>query len=185
MTNKFPASYYKRVIETLLSQKDEINDLTTPAIVLVDTLKMLSELLHLNRGRIFLWDESVQGLRIKHSYKLSKEEINKGRYEVCEGITGNVFDTGKAALVSNIMLDTDYLGKVTPRHLFEDKQVSYIAVPIEKNSFIYGVLAVETITHYDGDVEANALVLRLVADMFGDIISTYSLCDCDFEYECA
>ena len=177
MHKKFPESYYKRVITELLSQSEQLKSSANPELVLEDTLKMLSQLLHLNRGRILLWDESLESLKIKYSYKLSREEVNKGKYAICEGITGQVFDSGKAALISNVMTESNYLGKVTPRHLSDQQPLSYIAVPIAYEGNLYGVLAVESITHYDGDVEANGLVLQLVAEMLANIIHTYSLCD--------
>ena len=181
MDRKFPESYYTRVIELILAQKEELNKGVSPEVVLTDTLKMLSQYLHLNRGRIFLWDESLQGFAIKYSNGLSKGEICNGKYDVCEGITGEVFDTGKSSIVHDIMYEHNYLGKVTPRRFNEGKGVSYIAVPIKYGNYLYGVLAVETIPHYDGDLEANALVLNLVAEMFGDIISDSYICDLDFE----
>ena len=181
MNRKFPESYYTRVIESILTQKEELKNAVSPETILTDTLKLLSTCLHLNRGRIFLWDESKKSLVIKYSHGLTKAEVSNGKYDVCEGITGEVFDTGKMSLVHNIMAAQNYLGKVTPRSLLEQTTVSYIAVPLKHEGYLYGVVAVETIPHYDGDLEANALVLNLVAEMFADIIHHYSICDLDFE----
>jgi len=182
MSKKFPETYYKRVIKELLSQDELLSTSKNPELILEDTLKMLSELLHLNRGRIYLWSDINQNLRIKYAHKLSRTEMIKGKYEICEGITGQVFETGIAALIPDIRLAPEYIGKVTPRQLNQEKPISYIAVPISHENNLLGVLAVETIIHYDGDAEANALILRLVADMFSKIIHDYELCDYDYKY---
>ena len=187
MRNKFPESYYKRAIKELLSQDELLSASKNPEFILENTLKMLSELLHLNRGRIYLWSDTAQNLRIRYAYKLSRTEMIKGKYEICEGITGQVFESGKAALISDIKLSPEYVGKVTPRQLHQKKPISYIAVPISHENNPLGVLAVETITHYDGDAEANALVLKLVADMLSKIIHDYELCEYEYKnvVECA
>jgi len=178
MSNKkFPESYYTRVIKELLAQKKLLKETGNPELVLEDTLKMLSQLLHLNRGRIFLWNDFSQQLQIKYSYNLSDIEKCKGKYEVCEGITGDVFDTGKSALIPDISAVANYQGKVTPRALLQETPIAYIAVPIMHNNSTLGVLAVDSILHYDGDLEANAIVLKLVAEMLGKVIDKYDLCE--------
>ncbi|MDX1812638.1 MAG: GAF domain-containing protein [Gammaproteobacteria bacterium] len=173
---KFPESYYRRVVSEILTQIDLLKQTGNPEQVLEDTLEMLSQLLHLNRGRVFLWDDYSQSLHIRYAYNLSTVEMSKGKYEICEGITGEVFDTQNAALIEDINAVTNYKGKVTPRKQEENSpKVSYIAVPIVHKDSSLGVLAVETIAHYDGDMEANALILRMVAEMFAEIIDTYDL----------
>lgn len=174
---KFPDSYYKKAIKQLLAQEQILKETGNPEEILENSLKMLSELLQLDRGRIFLWDDYKQQLQIQYSYNLSELEKARGRYEICEGITGEVFDTGKSALIADLQMVPNYKGKVTPRSVTLDSPISYIAVPISFNDSTFGVLAIESANHHDGDLEANAMVLKLVAEMLGRIVDAYSLCD--------
>ena len=51
-------------------------------------LRLMSEMLGLNRGRVLLKDEATGGLVIKYSYGLTEDQVARGRYGPGEGITG-------------------------------------------------------------------------------------------------
>ena len=177
MTATFPDVYYKKVIDLLLSQStaEEIKD--DPEKMLTSTLALLSHFLNLNRGRIFLWDTQTSRLEIAYSHGLSPEQINLGKYEISEGITGEVLDSGRAILVENVSSDYRYLGKLSSLMPPDKRLKSYIAVPIKYEDIDLGVLAVECNSSNDGDMEANALVLKLVVEEFAKVIYKYNLND--------
>ena len=41
-------------------------------------LRLISEMVGLNRGRVLLPDEATGGLRIKYSYGLTQDQVDKG-----------------------------------------------------------------------------------------------------------
>jgi len=175
MNTTFPDEYYKKVINVLLSQADSLETKKDPEKTMTLTLELLSHFLNLNNGRIFLWDTESENLVIRYSYGLSKQQINVGKYQISEGITGEVLETGRPALVNNIGDEPIYKGKVTSAGPSTYKPSSYIAIPISDDGCDLGVLAVDCYNTADGDMEAYGLVLKLVAEMLGKIIHTYEL----------
>jgi len=178
MTTTFPDSYYKKVINSLLTQKDVI-DAKGPEVVLTHTLELLSHFLNLNNGRVFLWDTQSANLVIRYSHGLSEQQINMGKYEVSEGITGKAFGTGHPVLVKNIYTEPCFMGKVTSLSAEDKRLKSYIAIPIRHEEQDFGVLAIDCNNSNDGDIEAYALVLKLVSEMFGEIIHKHELNEFD------
>ena len=175
MTNTFPETYYKRVINLLMSQSDSLEKLNDPEPVLNSTLELLSHFLNLRNGRVFLWDTQTEKLVIRYSYGLSQQQINVGKYEISEGVTGEAFGSGRAVLVEDIHREPHFKHKVTSVSSREMKSSSYIAIPITADGYDFGILAVDCNNVNDGDIEAFALVLSLVAKMFGEIIHKYEL----------
>ena len=66
----------------------------SPHPVFREMLHLMSELLGLNRGRIVLRDEGRNTCRIRHAYGLAPQEVERGCYELGEGITGRVLLDG-------------------------------------------------------------------------------------------
>ena len=56
-------------------------------------LRLMSEMVGLNRGRVLLPDEATGGLRIRYSYGLTQDQVDKGLYSPGEGITGKVMQS--------------------------------------------------------------------------------------------
>jgi len=176
MHHSFPDSFYSRVLDVLLSNIENYENTDNPETLLTDTLELLAHFLQLHKGRVLLWDTSSSKLEVKYSYGLNDVDRKKARYEVCEGLTGNILDTGKPVVIENVLDEPGFVGKIThPEN--GHSPLSYIAVPICFQNMIMGVLAVECRHQQDGDMEANTLVLKLIAETFAKIIHTYSLCD--------
>ena len=61
-------------------------------------MQIISEKLDMRRGSLVLLDESTGRLRTEAAVGLTPEEIERGKYALGEGITGNVVATGRAEL---------------------------------------------------------------------------------------
>jgi len=177
MANTFPETYYKRVINLLLSQSSNLDEFKDPEPVLNGTLELLSHFLNLRNGRVFLWDTQSSKLVIRYSYGLTRQQVGVGKYEISEGVTGEAFGSGRAVLVKNVDNAPHFKRKVSSISSNGTRSSSYIAVPITADGCDFGILAVDCNNTYDGDIEAYALVLSLVAKMFGEIIHKYELDD--------
>jgi len=180
MATTFPEVYYKKVIKLLLSQSKMLDYTNDPEPVLNSTLELLSHFLKLNNGRVFLWDTQSSQLVIRYSYGLTKQQINVGKYEISEGVTGEAFGSGRAVLVENIENEPHFMKKVISAGPEKKQAKSYIATPISSEGYDFGILAVDCNNTNDGDIEAYGLVLNLVANMFAEIIHKYELDDFTF-----
>lgn len=154
-----------------------IGHAATPEIAITSTLRLMSQMLGLNRGRVLLPSTTTSHLQIRYSYGLTSEERKKGHYEHGEGITGKVMKTGKLAVVQNIDEDTGYLFRAIERTTLPNDMVAYIAVPIMDGDTPIGVLAAHRLRMRLRPVDADLIILRILATFIAQIIKINNLID--------
>ncbi len=129
----------------------------------------LAEHLEMRRAALVLRDDAISDektdrLRIVAGVGLSPDERSKGRYEVGEGITGQVVETGKARIVSDAANEPDFLNR-TGRFTADagDARMSFICVPISKDDQTIGAISVAKPFVDDATLEADARLLRIIS----------------------
>jgi len=178
----FPQTYHEKVTELLLSQPEALTKVKDPEKIITSTLELLSHFLKLNNGRVFLWDSQSSHLTIRYSHGLSLQQINAGKYEISEGVTGKAFGSRHAFVIKNTDYEPLFKGKVSFTKDSAKLHNSYIAVPITADGYDLGILAVDCNNTLDGDIEAYALILEKVASMLGKIIHHYELDEFNSSY---
>jgi len=157
-----------------------------PEVVFKEMLHLLSELLGLNRGRIVLID-GIEKLgsqtrlppnassSIRYSYGLTPEEAARGRYAHGEGITGTVLATGQTAVIQNIDAEPLFLARAVERARLPQEMVAYIAIPIEMNRRVIGVLGVHRIRRRKALLTDDLALLKMLATLAGQLLQLQSL----------
>ena len=138
--------------------------------LLREMLHLLSEMLGLNRGRIVLRDPKTEAYQIRHSYGLTKEEVDRGRYVLGEGITGRVLQNGQLIIVQNIHTESGFLARTVERLRLPAEPVSFIAVPINVGHQTIGVLACHRIRYRNRSLADDATILRILATLTGQLL---------------
>jgi Nif-specific regulatory protein len=138
-------------------------------------LRLLSELLGLNRGRVLLPDEESGALAIEYAYGLSVAERERGSYSVGEGVTGRVFQTGQLALVPDIDDEPAYLARAVDRTTLPNEAVAYMAVPIILDEHPIGVLAVHRLRKRERAFQRDLALLQVVATLIGQVLQVKAL----------
>ncbi len=173
-----------------------------PEIVLREMLHLMSELLGLNRGRVvladFVGDIGLQGLeglaggteltrkpagrssqapesRIRYAYGLTKTEMARGRYGPGEGITGRVLATAQPIIVQDIDAESQFLCRAVERAQLPQEVVAFIALPIEVNREVIGVLACHRIRSRDRQLADDVAILRILATLAGQLLQLQAL----------
>jgi Nif-specific regulatory protein len=167
-----------------------------PEIVLREMLHLMSELLGLNRGRIvladFVGDIALQGLAdrkpadraaaapapssaIRYAYGLTKTEMARGRYGPGEGITGRVLATAQPIIVQDIDAEPQFLARSVARAQLPADTVAFIALPIEVNREVIGVLACHRIRSRDRQLADDVAVLKILATLAGQLLQLQAL----------
>jgi len=131
-------------------------------------LRLLSQLVGLNRGRVVLPDGDV--LRIHYAYGLTDVERGRGVYRVGEGITGRVMKTAHATVVQDIDQEPDFLCRAVTRATLPQETVAFIAVPILRDRVPVGVLGVHRLRNRPRPFHADLHLLRIVAAMIGQTL---------------
>jgi len=138
-------------------------------------LRLLSQLLGLNRGRVLLPCPDDGTLDIRYAYGLTGEERARGRYMIGEGITGKVFQTGQVALIQDIDQEPTYLARAVDRTTLPNEAVAYIAVPIVLDEFPAGVLAVHRLRQRERPFRRDVALLQVLATLIGQVLRVNQL----------
>ncbi len=146
-----------------------IGSKSSPRMAIDRILRLLSELLGLNRGRVLLPDDGGQ-LRIHYAYGLTDKEKERGVYSVGEGVTGRVMRTSRVGLVQDIDNEPLYLQRAVTRQTLPSETVAYIAVPILLDEEIVGVLGVHRLRHRERGFESDINILEIVASLIAQIL---------------
>jgi Nif-specific regulatory protein len=148
---------------------------TDPDPAVQGILRLLSELLGLNRGRVLLPDVETGQLEIRFAYGLTNEERSRGRYMVGEGITGRVYQSGQLALIQNIDEEPTYLARAVDRTTLPNEAVAFIAVPIVIEEYPTGVLAVHRLRQRERPFQRDVALLQVLATFIGQVLRVNEL----------
>src|ERR1700689_1035764 len=122
-------------IGTLLSSTLELRD------AFGKMMQIISQKLNMHRGALVLLDESTGRLRTEAAAGMSPEEIERGKYALGEGITGNVVATGRARIVPDVRNEPDFLNRTGRLNMDADTAVSFLCVPIKIEGRTAGALS--------------------------------------------
>ena len=141
---------------------------TSPDYPISAMLRMMSQVLGLNRGRVLL----PQGdqIKIRYSYGLTTREHNRGVYLSGEGITGKVMTSGQLVVIENIDQEPGLLFRAVERKTLPQEVVSYIALPIMDGDTPIGVLACHRIRDRLRPFDADLVILRTFATLIGQTL---------------
>jgi Nif-specific regulatory protein len=132
----------------------------------------LADRLEMQRGCVFLLDQVSRELRIVAAYGLSREEIQRGKYRIGEGIVGRVIESGQPMFVPNIGEEPKFLNRTASRP--QKSGVSFLCIPIELDGVTLGVISVDRIyTEERGNVDDDLRVLSIVASFLGQFVKLW------------
>lgn len=143
---------------------------------LSSVMSTLGELLDLQRGCVFLLDPLTKELRIVAAHGLTKQNIEKGKYRIGEGIVGRVLERNIPMVISNIGKEPLFLNKTGSRP--EKEGISFLCVPIEFKKEPLGVLSVDRIYATEhGNVDDDLRVLKIVASLIAQCVKLWESYD--------
>src|SRR4051794_9161752 len=107
-------------------------------------MQVISDKLNMHRGTLILLDESTGRLRTEAALGLTADDIERNRYALGEGVTGNVVATGRPRIIRDVRADPDFLnrtGRLTAIPV--EIQISFLCIPIKISGRTSGALAVD------------------------------------------
>jgi Nif-specific regulatory protein len=132
------------------------------------SMRILSDFLGMRRGTVTLLDPETKELKIVAAYGLSKEEIQRGKYRIGEGIVGRVVKTGFPMIIPNIGEEPMFLNRTLSR-MNKDK-ISFLCVPVKFKGEILGVLSADRIFEEKVSLEEDLRVLKIVSSLIAQSI---------------
>lgn len=130
-------------------------------------LEILHSKLGMERGTLTLLKPQTQELEIRIGRGLSKEEMERGRYKMGEGITGKVVASGEPIAVRNVNDEPLFLNRTRARDLKRQK-ISFICVPIKLENRTIGALSVDRSLDDARPLENDIRVLTIAASTIAD-----------------
>jgi Nif-specific regulatory protein len=134
-------------------------------------MQIISEKLDMRRGSLVLLDESTGRLRTEAAVGLTPEEIERGKYALGEGITGNVVATGRARIIPDVRAEPDFLnrtGRLTAKTA--NQAISFLCVPIRIDNRTAGALSVDKPFDSDQALREAQSFLEIVAAFLAQAI---------------
>jgi Nif-specific regulatory protein len=155
----------------MLPLLSELNGLVTESTdlrgILTTLLRIMKRHMKVVRGMVNLFEPESGRIFIYESYGLTEEEAARGSYDLGEGITGRVVETGQAIVVPKISEEPSFLNRTKSRHSPADSDLSFLCVPIRRGKKIMGTISAERL--YDNqqllglDVEILSILAATTA----------------------
>ena len=117
----------------------------TAAIKIINTLRLLSKWANLHYARVLLPNYNSNTLEVVYHYGLNPKRLEAGEYSVPFnlGLTGYVWRSGQAALVTDIIHEPQFLRRIAEPIDGVYTDIAFISVPIIVEGKPIGVLSVQ------------------------------------------
>jgi len=132
---------------------------------LYEVLELLSKTMNMVRGTITLLNPLSNEIQIEVAHGMPKSALNKGKYKLGEGVTGEVIQSGRAVSLPKISDDDRFLNRTATRKENKNHELSFICVPIKKETQVIGALSVDRPYDPDYPLEAGERLLSVIAVM--------------------
>jgi Nif-specific regulatory protein len=139
---------------------------------LAKTMHVLGDFLEMERGSVFLLDDGTKELRIVAAHGLTKDQIEKGKYKIGEGIVGRVLAKGSPVVVPNVEEEPLFLNKTGSR--IKRSGISFLCVPVKFKGESIGVLSADRIFKDKAvTVDEDIRVLEIVASIIAQYVTLW------------
>ena len=167
-----------RKLSTLLETSQAL--LTTRD--LKDGLQRVLEILGRHHGAIrstvVLLDDQTGDVRVEAS--AGAISPGKGvRYQIGEGITGEVVRTGKPIVVPRVSREPRFLHRAAKRPELAQQELTYISAPIVLNGRTVGAVAIDLRFKADRDYHRTAKFLGVVGSMIAQAVKVHQLIEAE------
>ncbi|HEA67757.1 MAG TPA: GAF domain-containing protein [Desulfobacterales bacterium] len=132
---------------------------------LYTVLDILSNSMEMVRGAISILNPLRDEISIEVAHGISKVAMEKGKYKLGEGITGQVIQSGKAVAIPKISEEPQFLNRTASRKSKQNQEISFICVPVKKGSHVIGALSVDRPFDPLYPLEKGKKLLSVIATM--------------------
>src|SRR5262249_3085528 len=132
------------------------------------------------RGILMLFTDDTKELYVAASHGLDHSRTRNLKYQVGEGITGRVVQTGKPVIVPQISREPLFLDRLGVRkRILKNQELTFICVPILINRKSVGALGVDLKYKADRDYDRATTFLSIIATMIAQAIKVGHLIEAD------
>ena len=138
-----------------------------------DQLEQILNILNIHfgmkRGMISLLerDTGAAWLEVAHGIDLTGLEIS---YQMGEGITGKVAQTGRPMAIPNLGKEALFLDRTGARKFLNREELAFLCVPIIYDSRTVGILSVDKVAQNVNDLDRELATLSSVAELIAKAV---------------
>ncbi len=148
----------------------KLSDTLDLKMALKPILRMTAEHMEIPRGTLTILNRNRGEIVIEEAYGLKPEEQAKGKYQIGEGITGKVIDTGKAIIVPRISDEPLFLDRTGSRKNLNKSDIAFICVPIKIGSETIGTISADRPSKEKKALEGDIRLLTIVASTISQAV---------------
>ncbi|HOJ68742.1 MAG TPA: sigma 54-interacting transcriptional regulator, partial [Candidatus Hydrogenedentes bacterium] len=145
-------------ISELLDRSTDIRDELGPV------LRLLARRTGMLRGTIALLNRERSEVVICAAHGLTPEQLERGRYQLGEGVIGRVVQEGHPVIIPRIAEDPRFLNRTQARSMSRE-DVSYLCVPIKLESVVVGALSADRLFDQSVSLEEDLRLLQIIASL--------------------
>ena len=161
------ASHNVRELETLYNINQILAMGTNQRQTLAEVLDTIDSELGMNHGMVTLLSPDSNEITIEVAHNIPLEHSRKVRYQMGEGVTGKVMQTGKAMVVPKVSQEPLFLDRFDRKNVSAD-EVSFICAPISIGKEVIGTISVDRIYDERVSLDENKQVISIVASMIAN-----------------
>ena len=151
-------------ISRLLNGKLDVLDVLQPI------LEAMGSHLPIVRGAVTLLKRDTKEILIDVAYGMTATEQSRGRYQLGEGVTGQVVASGEPVVIPRISDTSRFLNRTGARNLVNDKDAAFLCVPIKLGSEVLGALSVDHRAEESAHLDAHLQLMTVVASMIAQAV---------------
>ena len=139
--------------------------------VFEQTMEILARELAMKRGTLVLLDKMTGKLRIAATYGLTRQERLRGTYQIGEGVTGRVVQTGQPVAIADISKDASFLNRTGARTREADAgPISFVCVPLRVDDEVVGAISVDRDLVDEPTLTKDRRLLQIIASLVSQAI---------------
>jgi Nif-specific regulatory protein len=132
---------------------------------LYKVLDQLASSINMVRGTITILNPLRNEITIEVAHGLSKSAAKRVTYQLGEGITGRVIQSGKPVSIPKISQEPLFLDRTATRRSNPKNEYSFFCVPIKKGSQVIGAISVDRLYDASYDLNEGEKLMSVVATM--------------------
>jgi Nif-specific regulatory protein len=133
--------------------------------MLSEVLDVLKSELGMTRGTVALLTPDGRELLMEAANNLSDRQLRTAKYNLGEGITGRVVQSGKPMIVPKVSQEPLFLDRWHNRKKAMKEEISFICVPIAIGNVVVGALSADRVYDAAENLQEDVRVLSIVAGM--------------------
>jgi Nif-specific regulatory protein len=150
-------------ISKLLSEPAQIERVLKPA------LDNMARYLNIIRGSITILDRNRGKIAIAEAWGMGGAEKLRGRYDLGEGITGKVIETGNPVAIPRVSEEPLFLNRTGARSKTEARDISFVCVPIRTGVEVIGAISID-LTYTGTALDYEVRILTIIAASISQVV---------------